>query len=120
VPALAHNAPIPAAARVGPLVCTSAINGKDAATGSLPPDGPTQVRNAFANLRTVLHAAGAELRHVAKLAITLQDDSLRGAINAEWNACFPQAHDRPARHISAASLQHGMLIQLEATAFVTD
>jgi 2-iminobutanoate/2-iminopropanoate deaminase len=120
VEGLAHNAPIPVGARVGPLVCSSAINGKDRASGILPADGAAQVRHAFANLQAFLQAAGAGPQHLAKLGISLKDDSLRGAINAEWNALFPDANDRPARHIVNQDLQHGMLIQLEAMAYVLD
>ena len=43
---------------------------------------------------------------------------MRDAINAEWLALFPDPHDRPARHILVYELQHGMVVQLEVTAFV--
>lgn len=118
VAGLGHNAPIPVAARVGPLLCSSAIAGKDAATGALPPDAATQAKNAFANLRRVLEAGGATLADVAKLAITLHDNSVRDAVNAEWLACFPDPDDRPARHIVVHELQHGMALQLEFIALV--
>ena len=32
--------------------------------------------------------------------------------------CFPDPHDRPARHTLNYDLQHGMLLQLEAVAVV--
>jgi 2-iminobutanoate/2-iminopropanoate deaminase len=118
VAGLGHNAPIPVAARVGPLLCSSAIAGKDAATGALPADAATQAKNAFANLRRVLEAGGATLADVAKLAITVHDNSVRDAVNAEWLACFPDPDDRPARHIVVHELQHGMALQLEFIALV--
>ena len=120
VPGLAHNAPIPMGARVGPLVCSSGISGRDCASGSLPVDGATQVQHAFANLQAFLKAAGARPEHLVKLTVHLKDDSLRGCINAEWTALFPDPHDRPARHILNYDLQHGMVIQLEAMAYVAD
>jgi 2-iminobutanoate/2-iminopropanoate deaminase len=116
---LAHNAPVPVAARVGNLLCSSAIAGKDAATGELPADGATQAKNAFANLRRVLEAGGATLADVAKLSITVKDNSVREAINAEWLALFPDPHDRPARHIVVHELQHGMALQLEFIALIS-
>lgn len=118
VPRVGHKAPIPLAARVGPLLASSGIAGKDPATGELPPDGATQVRFAFANLRAVLAAGGATLADVVKLSITVADDSLRDAINTEWLACFPDPDDRPARHVVVHPLQHGMQLQLELLAFV--
>jgi len=119
VPGAGHNAPIPLGARVGPLICSSGISGKDPATGQLPTDATAQVRLAFANMDALLAAGGATLAHVAKLHITVNDNSVRDAINAEWLARFPDPQDRPARHIVVHELQHGMVLQLEVTAFVT-
>lgn len=113
-----HNAPIPLGARVGPLLCSSAIAGKDRSTGKLAPTPESQVSHAFANLDALLQAGGASLADVVKLQISLTDNGLRDAINREWLARFPDPADRPARHISQADLQHGMVIQLEVTAYV--
>lgn len=118
VPGLAHNAPIPVAARVGPLLCSSAIAGKDPSTGQLPADAGTQVRLAFANMQRMLATAGASLADVAKLSVTLSDNSAREAVNAEWLALFPDPADRPARHVVVHPLQHGMSLQLEFIALI--
>jgi 2-iminobutanoate/2-iminopropanoate deaminase len=118
VPGLAHNAPIPVAARVGPLLCSSAIAGKDPATGQLPADAATQAHFAFANMQRVLAAAGASLADVAKLSVTLSDNSAREAVNGEWLALFPDPADRPARHVVVHELQHGMVLQLEFIALI--
>lgn len=118
LPGASHNAPIPAAARVGPLLCSSGIAGKDPATGQLPTDPTAQVRHAFANLQALLAAGGAQPRDVVKLTVYVRDNAVRDAINAEWLALFPDPHDRPARHILVYDLQHGMAVQLEVTAFI--
>ena len=118
VPGLAHNAPIPVGARVGNVICSSAIAGKDPAMGKLPPDAATQASLAFANLGRLLEAGGATHADVVKLTIYVKDDSVREAINAEWLLCFPDARDRPARHIAVYDLQHGMWLQLEFMAVV--
>jgi 2-iminobutanoate/2-iminopropanoate deaminase len=118
VPGASHNAPIPAAARVGNLLCTSAVSGKDAATGQLPTDALTQVHNTFTNLQAVLHAGGASLDDVAKFSVAIKDNTVREHLNTAWLACFPDPHDRPARHIVVQDLQHGMWLQIEVMAFV--
>ncbi len=118
VPNIGHKAPIPLAARVGPLLCSSAIAGKDPSSGALPADGALQCAQAFANMKAVLAAGGASLADVVRVSVTLADDALRDAINAEWLACFPDPDDRPARHIGVQPLQHGMQVQLELMAFV--
>jgi 2-iminobutanoate/2-iminopropanoate deaminase len=119
VPGLAHNAPIPVASRVGPLLCSSAISGKDAATGQLPADATAQVRHAFANLRSVLAAGGATPGDVAKLTVIVKDNGVREAVNAEWLALYQDPHARPARHIAVHDLQHGMALQLEFIALIS-
>lgn len=118
VPGASHKAPIPAAARVGNLFCSSAVSGKDTATGQLPADIASQVRNTFANLQAVLQAGGASLNEVVKFSVTLKDTTVREHLDAAWLACFPDPHDRPARHIVVQDLQHGMWLQIEVMAFV--
>ena len=123
VPGLGHGAtPIPLGARVGNLLCSSGINGADAATGKLPEDPLAQVKHAFANLQSLLAAGRAALSDVVKLTVYLKDGpnqkAMREAINVEWIACFPDPDDRPARHILVYDLQNGMALQLEVTAYI--
>ena len=118
VPGASHKAPVPAAARVANVLCTSAVSGKDPASGALPEDAQAQAANAFANLRAVLEAGGASLDDLVKLSVTIRDNAVRDAVNAQWLAAFPDPHDRPARHIVVQDLQHGMWLQLEAMAVI--
>ena len=118
VPGIGHNAPIPLGARVGKLLCSSGIGGKDAATGQLAASPEQQVVHAFANFEKLLAAGGATLADVVKVTIYVKDDSQRAAINTEWQRCFPDPHDRPARHILTYALQHGMVLQLECMALI--
>jgi 2-iminobutanoate/2-iminopropanoate deaminase len=123
VEGLGHgNTPIPMGARVGNLLCSSGINGTDAATGKLPEDPIAQVKHAFTNLQNLLAAGGASLSDVVKVTVYLKDGAnqkaMRDAINVQWVACFPDADDRPARHILIYDLQNGMALQLEVTAIV--
>lgn len=111
------KAPIPMGARVGPLLMSSAILGKDASTDALPADPLDQVKLAFSNLAAFLRCGGATWQDVVRLGVTVSDNALRDAVNAQWLEYFPDARDRPARHIVQAALQHGMVIQLEVTAY---
>jgi len=119
VPGASHKAPIPAAARVGNILCTSAVSGKDPVSGELPADTDSQVRNTFANLRAVLAAGGASMDDVVKFSVTIKDNAVRDVLNAAWLEAFPDPHDRPARHIVVADLQHGMQLQIEAMAVIS-
>lgn len=118
VPNVGHKAPIPLGARVGNLICSSGIIGKDPDTGALPADAATQAAHAFTNLRALLAAGGASLDDVVRLSVSVKDDSVRDAVNVHWLAAFPDPDDRPARHISVHDLQHGMWLQLEVLAAV--
>jgi 2-iminobutanoate/2-iminopropanoate deaminase len=116
-PGLDHGtAPVPAAARVGNVVWSSGISGKDAATGKVPVEAREQVRLAFRNMDVILETAGSGLGDVVRLSITVVDDSLRAPINEEWLHRFPDPDDRPARHITVHDLAHGMKLQLEVIA----
>jgi len=78
---------------------------------------PKSIR-AFANLKAVLQAGGASMDELVKLNVTIGDDMVRDAVNAQWLAHFPNPNDRPARHIVVQPLQHGMRLQLEALAVI--
>jgi 2-iminobutanoate/2-iminopropanoate deaminase len=118
LPKVGHKAPIPYGARVGPLVCSSAINGKDPTSGELPASGALQIEHAFANLRALMLAAGGSLANVVRLTVTIADGALRDSVNAQWLACWPDADDRPARHTSVQPLEHGMQVQLEVLGWI--
>jgi 2-iminobutanoate/2-iminopropanoate deaminase len=113
------NAPIPMGARVGNMLFSSGIMGKDPATDTLPPDASSQARFVFANLRTLLANGGASLQDVAHVKAYVADNAYREALNHEWLQCFPDPHDRPARHTVCTPLPVGMLIQIEVVALIT-
>lgn len=113
---LSHAAPIPMACRVGPILMTSAIGGKDAATGKLPPDPAQQAFHCFENLKIVLTKAGMDLGDVVKVDVYVADESLRDVVNTPWVACFPDEHKRPARHAHTGPVRGGQAMQIVAMA----
>jgi 2-iminobutanoate/2-iminopropanoate deaminase len=115
-----HTAPIPHAARVGPLIMTGGVNGKDPATDAVPPDLDGEVRQLFANLAAILAQAGASLDDVVKMDITMRDRAQRSALDPVWTELFPHPAHRPARHVSAGLLAGAMNIQAQATAYASD
>lgn len=121
IPGVDHGStPIPMAARVGNSFQTSGIMGKDPSTNALPEDGRKQVEFLFANARKLLEVAGVADDQVVYVDVLLADNELRAAINEEWTAWFPDAHDRPARHTTVRQLPGGMLAQLRLQAVVED
>lgn len=118
VEGLGHGTnPIPTGARVGPLICSSAIMGANLATGAVPEEGLEQVRLVFENMRRFLSQAGAEPDDVVRVGVLLSAPELRGALNEEWVAMFPEESSRPARHTTLRDLANGMVVQLEVIAY---
>jgi 2-iminobutanoate/2-iminopropanoate deaminase len=121
VSGVSHGAaPIPMGARVGNTLYSSGIPGIDPSTGKLAADAASQARFAFEHMRSLLDEGGASLQDVVRMTVYLKDGTAREHINAEWLKCFPDPHDRPARHTLMYDLQGGMLLQLEVIAIVSD
>ena len=117
VPGLSHHgAPIPTACRVGPILVTSRIMGKDPETGHMPADPEAQAVLCFENLKRVLAAGGMDLGDVVKLTVYLVSDSYRTAVNKPWNEHFPDPKHRPTRDSLVMPLRGANLIQIEAWA----
>ncbi len=116
IPGLTHGVPIPNACRVGPILATSAIGGKDPATGQLSTDPDRQAFHCFENLKAVLTEGGMDLGDVVKITVYLADETYRAAIGKYWEACYPDPHHRPARHAVVSALRAGQLIQIDALA----
>ena len=121
IPGVAHDNPLPAASRIGPFLVSSAISGKDPATGAVAPGIEAQCAHMFANLRKILELAGGTPDQVLKLTVWLKDRSHRPAVNRHWLEMFPDAHSRPARHTFASpDLADPMLVQCEFMAVLDE
>jgi 2-iminobutanoate/2-iminopropanoate deaminase len=114
-----HANPIPAASRVGPLLASSIIVGRDAGSSRIPHDVDSQLANLFHHVGAILEAAGADWRHVAKMTFYVPDIGVRDAINGPWAEHFPDPASRPARHtqVSPAGAQ---AVTCEFLAYVED
>lgn len=119
VAGFSHANPIPAAARVGPLLMSGLINGTDPATGQLAEGLEAQCACMFQQIRNVLAAAGGTPDQLVRLTVWLKDRAQRAPLNAEWLKMFPDADNRPARlSLEATGLSNGILVQCELTAYI--
>ena len=117
IPGVTHGkAPIPLAVKIGNMVYSSALMGKDPATNALPEDPAMEIEWLFRHVRTLMEAAGGTTGDIIKMNVLLKDESLREKINEEWVAMFPDENDRPARHITVADLHGGARAQIELVA----
>jgi 2-iminobutanoate/2-iminopropanoate deaminase len=121
VPGFAHDAPIPAACRVGPFMTTSVVSGKELFTGNMPEGIEAQCERMFATVRLILEVAGATPEDVVKMTVWMKDRTQRPALNKGWLEMFPDPHSRPARHTFAApDLPGSMLVQCEIMAIIPE
>ena len=113
-----HGAPIPNGARIGNIVFSSAISGKDAKTGVLSSNPDEQAEAMFRNLRLFLEEAGATPDSIGYMTVFLKEEKYRDAVNKSWMKMFPDEHDRPARHAVKAELRGDVLFQIQIIAVI--
>jgi enamine deaminase RidA (YjgF/YER057c/UK114 family) len=116
-----HGAqPIPAACRLGNILATGGIYGLDTRTAQVPDDLEQQASLMFANLESILVAAGAALDDVVKMTFWIKHPAARSAINPGWLKAFPDPASRPARHtLQNDHMAANLLIQCDALAVIT-
>ena len=115
----AHQNPIPAASRVGPLLLSSVVAPFDPGSRTVPDDIGAQIANLFTHVGRILDAGGATWSDVAKMTFFVTDIAHRDAINAPWVERFPDPASRPARHTQvAAHASAKPMVTCDVTAFV--
>jgi 2-iminobutanoate/2-iminopropanoate deaminase len=103
------------AVRLGDTLYIAGQGGLNPATGQLAGETfEAQARQAFANLSTVLQAAGSSLQHVAKTTIFLTDANNFSKLNELYAEFFPT--NPPARSVPVVQLPRGLMISIECIA----
>ncbi|HEX9445055.1 MAG TPA: RidA family protein, partial [Candidatus Binatia bacterium] len=95
---LSHGVPIPNGAKIGNLVFSSAISGKNPETGKVPENPDEQAEQLFKNIQKFMELAGGAPENIGHMTVYLADEKQRDSINKAWLKMFPDAHNRPARH----------------------
>lgn len=116
IPGLAHGAPIPMGAKIGNMVYSSGISGRDAETGELPSDPARQADLLFHNIRTFMAVAGGTPDDIIRVTVHVREERYRAVINTPWVEMFPDEHSRPARHAMKTELRGDVLFQAEIIA----
>ena len=110
------GAPIPMASRVGNMIFSSGVMGKDPATDKVADGAEAQAHFMFQHIKTLVEAGGGTLENIAHLTVFIKEDLARDAVNKEWLKAFPDPHNRPARHTLIYNLRGSMLMQVEFVA----
>ncbi|WP_229073379.1 RidA family protein [Actinoplanes sp. DH11] len=105
------------AVKAGGFVYVSGLVGIDVTTGDLA--GPTiqeQTRQALANCRTVLRAAGAAWEDLVEVGVLLADPADFAGLNEEYATWFPSTP--PTRYVAKLGVElPGVLVSIRVTAF---
>ena len=117
VPGLHHANPIPMAARIGNLLVSGGIPGKDPATGEPGESLESQCALMFQNVGRVMQAAGGTTDQIIRMTVWLRDIADKRPLNEEWLRMFPDERSRPARHtFGNPDMGPGQLVQCEIMA----
>jgi 2-iminobutanoate/2-iminopropanoate deaminase len=104
--------------RAGDFIYVSGLVGVDAATGSLAgPSIQEQTRQALANCRVVLRAAGADMDDVVEVGVLLTNPGDFSGMNDEYATWF--TGDPPTRYVATLGVDlPGVLVSIRMTAYV--
>lgn len=111
-----HENPIPVASRIGPMLYSGALTGRDPSDDTMPADLAAQCEHVFAQVRLLMAAAGGSLEDIVKMTFHLVDYRDRAALNDQWLRHFPDPASRPARQVVAAALDRGARIHCDIVA----
>jgi len=116
LPGMAHGAPIPMGSKIGNIVHSSGISGRDTAKNVMPDDPDEQAEVMFNNIRTFMEIAGGTPENILHMTIFMKDEKNRDSINKAWLKMFPDEHSRPSRHALTTDVRGGPLFQVELMA----
>lgn len=116
-PGFIHSNPIPNASRIGNIMMSSVISGRDPSTGEMPDDMGQQVANVFTHIRNAMTAGGGSPDDILKITFYVRDPvNGRAALNGQWETMFPDPNSRPARHTLALTGSSPSQVTCEFTA----
>jgi 2-iminobutanoate/2-iminopropanoate deaminase len=118
VPALPPgNSTYHQATRLGDLLFVSGQLGIDPATGELAPGGQVaEYRQALANIKTILEAAGSSLAQVAKTTVYMTNVDDLAELNVVYAESFPHAPAKTGVEVRRLSGRAQIEIEVIASA----
>lgn len=115
-----HANPTPAACRVGQMLYSAVVYGRDPETQQVPADFDQQVKFMFTHVRNIVEAAGGSLDDIIKFTLWMSDKTQRDIVNRHWEALFPDRESRPARHTLDGNFTGNTRIQCDFIAVLAD
>ena len=120
IPGLEHVHPIPNACRIGELLMTGGIYGKDPRHGQAGGGHRRAVRVYVRQHPDACWKPAAPApEDVIKIHVWMKSKEDRDHLNREWLAMFPDPHSRPTRHTFKDEDQpYGALVSCEVIAVI--
>ncbi|MBM2809668.1 MAG: endoribonuclease [Chloroflexi bacterium] len=108
LPGIPHNAPLPTGAKIGNIIVSSAISGREPGSGEFSDDPERQAEALFDNIRAFMEKAGGSPDNIISMTLYIKDQKYGEALNKAWIKMFPE-ENRPARegHIKTDGMYGG-------------
>ena len=107
---------IPMGSRIGNVVYSSAIGGREAGGGDSAADLDKQAEAMFKNMKAFMELAGGTVEDIVFVMLLLKDRATREYVDKHWLLTFPDEDSRPARHALQTELGGGQQMQALITA----
>lgn len=121
ISSFSHSNPIPGASRIGNIMMSSVISGRDPGASTMPEDLAGQIVNVFTHIRNAMEAAGGSPDDILRITFYVKDPATgRAALNEEWVKMFPDENARPARHTLTLAGGGATQVTCEFTAVLGD
>jgi enamine deaminase RidA (YjgF/YER057c/UK114 family) len=119
IDSFAHQNPIPAATRCGPLIESSIIPPTNPGVREVPDSLDDQITNLFTHMGQMLDKGGATWDDMVKITFFVADAAAsRPALNGPWVQHFPDPESRPSRHNLEIPMSGKAQISCVFTAYV--
>jgi 2-iminobutanoate/2-iminopropanoate deaminase len=99
VPGITHGPGRPSGSRIGNMIYSAAISGRDPGTNELPSDPSEQMKALFESIARFLDVAGASMDDVIRVGLVLAGPEYREHLNVEWAKHFNDETSLPARNV---------------------
>lgn len=113
---ISHGPGRPAGSRIGNIVVSAALVGRDPATGEVPADPAAQMNELFLTMLRFLEAAEVTVDDVIRVNVTLAQAEYRELLNTEWAKYFNDEESLPTREATIAPLPGNTIARLDLMA----
>jgi enamine deaminase RidA (YjgF/YER057c/UK114 family) len=116
---IGHGPGRPAGSRIGNIVVSASLVGRDPESGEISSDPAKQIEDPFLTMVRFLEAADVTVDDVIRVNVTLSQPEYREFLNVEWAKYFNDEESLPTRKATIATLPGAIIAELELMAVAT-